>query len=135
MTRGDDVAEQAKVLVQSDIVDGLKEMLSSRDDAAFSFGLHNSTLDDASAMATSENLVALPWRYPCTHTGTFLDIPATGIDFELRGTTFVDVTDQYEREWIYYRYIDFIGALHQLGVPTAARPVTADVVERVKPPE
>jgi hypothetical protein len=123
MARGDDVADAAKKLVRSDIVGGLGEMLSSRDDAPFAFGLHESELDDETTFATSEQLVAVPWRYPCTHTGTFLDIPATGIDFELRGTTFVDVRDELESRWTYYRYIDFIGALHQLGVPTVARPV------------
>jgi hypothetical protein len=51
-----------------------------------------------------------------------LDIEETGVNFELRGTTFVDIRED-ESYWVYYRYIDFIGALHQLGVPTVARPV------------
>jgi hypothetical protein len=123
MTRGDDVAEAAKKLVRSDIVGGLEGALSSRADAPFAFGLHDCPLDDETTFATSEQLVVVPWRYPCTHTGTFLDIPATGVDFELRGATFVDVRAEHEGDWTYYRYIDFIGALHQLGVPTVARPI------------
>ena len=134
MARGDDFVDAAKKLVQFDIEDSFKEMLSSRSDAPFAFGLHDSNLDDETTFATSDQLVVLPWRYPCTHTGTFLDIPPTEVDFELRGTTFVDIRYDDESTWIYYRYIDFIGALHQLGIPTVARPVRADVVARVKPP-
>ncbi|MDQ1508515.1 MAG: SnoaL-like polyketide cyclase [Actinomycetota bacterium] len=125
MPRGDDYVDQAKALVRSDVEDGFKEMLSSRADAPFAFGLHESDLDDASTFATSEQLVVLPWRYPCTHSGTFLDIPATGVELELRGTTFVDIREDADSYWIYYRYIDFIGALHQIGVPTVARPVAS----------
>jgi hypothetical protein len=135
MSRGDDFAGVAKQRVQTDVEECFKEMLSSRDDAAFAVGLHGSELDDASAFATSDNLVVVPWRYPCTHTGTFLDIPATGMKFELRGTTFVDIREDDERKWNYYRYIDFIGALHQLGVPTVARQVLADELVVEETPE
>jgi len=123
MSRGDDMAAAAKERVQFDIVDGFKEMLSSRLDATFAFGLHQSDLDDGATFATSNELVVVPWRYPCTHTGTFMDIAATNVDLELRGTTFVDIRSDTQSDWTYYRYIDFIGALHQLGVPTVARPV------------
>jgi hypothetical protein len=123
MSRGDDFVDQAKKLVQYDVEQGFSEMLSSRTDAQFAFGLHDSDLEDETTFATSDQLVVLPWRYPCTHTGTFLDIPPTEIDFELRGTTFVDVRHDAETAWTYYRYVDYLGALHQLGVPTVARPV------------
>jgi hypothetical protein len=122
MSRGDDFVEQAKERVQFDIEQGFIAGLTSRSDARFAFGLHDSDLEDATTFATSEQLVVLPWRYPCTHTGTFLDIPATEIDFELRGTTVVDIRAEVGT-WTYYRYIDYLGALHQLGVPTVARPV------------
>jgi hypothetical protein len=123
MSRGDDFVEQAKERVQFDVEEGFKGLLSARTDAQFAFGLHDSDLDDDTAFATSDQLVVLPWRFPCTHTGTFLDIPATELDLELRGTTFVDIRDDAESTWTYYRYVDYLGALHQLGVPTVARPV------------
>jgi hypothetical protein len=123
MSRGDDFIEQAKERVQYDVEEGFREVLSSRTDARFIFGLHDSDLDDETTFATSDQLVVLPWRYPCTHTGNFLDIAPTEIDFELRGTTFVDIRDDAVSTWTYYRYVDFLGALHQLGVPTVARPV------------
>jgi hypothetical protein len=125
MTRGDDFVDEAKKLVQYDVEQGFNDLLSSRTDAPFAFGLHESPLDDATTFATSEELVVLPWRYPCTHVGPFLDIPRTDADFELRGTTFVDIREDDPNAWRYYRYVDYIGALHQLGVPTVARRVIA----------
>ena len=85
-------------------------------------GLHECDLDEDQALATADVLVAVPWKYPCTHVGTFMNIEATGLDFDLHGTTFVDVRGPSD-SWTYYRYIDFIGALHQLGVSTDVRPV------------
>jgi hypothetical protein len=123
MSRGDDFIDAARDRVRKDIEEGFKEVLSSRHDAQFSFGLHGSDLDDDSAIATSDDLVVLAWRYPCTHTGPFMNIDATGVDLELRGTTFVDLRSS---EWTYHRYIDFVGALHQIGVSYAVRPVVAD---------
>jgi hypothetical protein len=128
MTFDDDgLIVRAKQRVQSDIEEGLRAMVSTRDDAPFSIGLDPANLDDSSpldeddAIATSDTLVVVPWRYPCTHTGTFLDIPPTFVDFELRGTTFINIRTE---PWTYYRYIDFIGALHQIGVSTNGRPVS-----------
>jgi hypothetical protein len=120
MTRGDDFASEAAQLVRRDIEDGFKGALEQRSDAAFAIGLHDSDLQDHLSLATSESLVVVPWVYPCTHEGVFLNIPATFVDLELRGTTFVDIRQQ---DWTYYRYIDYIGALHQIGVSTDARPV------------
>jgi hypothetical protein len=127
MINPDDLAATAKERVQYDIEHGFREKLSSRDDARFGFGLHGSTIDDDDALLTSDHLVVVPWRFPCTHTGLFLDIPATGVDLELRGTTFIDIRDP--GAWTYHRYIDFIGALHQIGASYDVRPVAADLVE------
>ena len=120
MTKGDDVAGKAKLLVRQDIEEGFADVLRARVDG-FAIGLHDSDLADDLALATSDQLVVVPWRYPCTHVGTFMNIPATGVNFELRGTTFVDIRNA--DDWTYYRYIDFTGALHQLGVTTDVRPV------------
>src|SRR5262245_20475376 len=125
MSRGDDFVDLAKERVQVDVEDGFKGMLIARAGEPFTFGLHDSPLDDATTFGTSDELVVLPWRFPCTHVGTFLDIPPTELDLELRGTTFVDIREDDLTAWRYYRYIDYIGALHQLGVPTVARRVLA----------
>jgi hypothetical protein len=92
-----------------------------------SFGrdLHGSDLAEEHAVATGDFLVAAPWVYRAQHVGLFLGVPATFMEIELRGTTFVrtsedDPSDQ--SAWAYYRYIDYLGALHQLGVTTTTRP-------------
>lgn len=128
MPIGDDFAAEAKQLVQRDVEDGFKGALEAREEAAFAFGLHGPDLNDFDAVTTSDTLVVVPWRYPCTHVGTFLDVPATNEKLELRGTTFVDIRGP-SNAWTYYRYIDFIGALHQIGAAYDVRPVRADNLE------
>jgi hypothetical protein len=123
----DDVLAEARRLVQSDIEDGFKGVLTAREEAAFAVGLDESDRNDFDAIATSDTLVVVPWRYPCTHVGTFLDVPKTNEKLELRGTTFVDVRGP-SSAWTYYRYIDFMGALHQLGAAYDVRPVRADTL-------
>jgi hypothetical protein len=128
MTNGDEVAGTVMEQVQFDIEHGFDGKLSAREGERFHVGLHDSDLAGAAAIATSDSLVVVPWRYPCTHTGLFLNVPATGVDFELRGTTLVDIRGP--GEWTYYRYIDYLGALHQIGGSIdAVRPVVADLRE------
>jgi hypothetical protein len=124
MTDADDI-RIAKEQVQSDIVDTFTGVLQPQEGRTFEYGLHDSTLEDDIAVATSAQLIAVPWRFPCTHVGKFLDIPATNVDFELHGTTIVDIRGV----WLYHRYIDWLGALHQIGVTTATRPAHAEIVE------
>jgi len=114
--------------VARDVQDGFKGVLDPREDASFAISLHDSDLNDFAAVTTSDTLVVIPWQYPCTHVGAFLDIPATNARFELRGTTFVDIRGP-SSGWTYYRYIDFIGALHQIGAAYDVRPVRADNLE------
>jgi hypothetical protein len=125
MTIGEDHVVTAKQNVQLDIERTFLGVLRPQSDTSFAFGLHDSDLEDDLAFATSDQLVVVPWRFPCTQVGTFLDVPATNVDLELRGTTFVDIR-KAEPDWTYYRYIDFIGALHQMGISTNGRPVVAD---------
>ena len=51
MPRGDDFVDQAKKLVQFDVEEGFREALSSRGDAPFAFGLHDSELNDETTFA------------------------------------------------------------------------------------
>ena len=122
MSKGDEVAEEAMQRVQTDIEEGFRVSFSRRSDATFAFELHDGEeLNATPPVATSERLVAVPWVYPCTHTGPFLNIPATFVKLDLRGTTIVDIRAA-PADWSYYRYVDYVGALHQMGVSTAVRP-------------
>jgi hypothetical protein len=77
-------------------------------------------------LVSSNALVAVPWAYKGTHVDTFLGVAATGILITLRGATFVDTSAGSDKEhadsWTYSRYIDYLGALHQLGVTATSRP-------------
>jgi hypothetical protein len=89
----------------------------------FQAELHDADdLDDDEIVARTERGVAVPWVYRCTHVDDFLGVPATWVNLELRGATFVRVTDDDPLQWEYYRYIDYIGALHQMGVSVISRP-------------
>ena len=113
----------AKDAVRVDIVEGLSGGLSPDPDCAepFSIDLTDSDLAEADVIATGEALVVVPWAYSCVHTGPFLDIPPTYVRFELRGATFVRVGDEDPERWMYYRFIDYLCALHHIGVQTNGR--------------
>jgi hypothetical protein len=121
MTKGDEVWEDAVELIENDIVNGFEGSLTARRDAPFAIGLSGAEVDEELTVLTSDEFVVAPWIYPCTHTGMFLGVPATYIDLDLRGTTFVDIRRARNR-WKFFRYIDYVGALHQLGVSTSGRP-------------
>ena len=44
------------------------------------------------------------------------------VELELRGLTVVQVAGDSEG-WQYSRFVDFLGALHQMGVTTTTRPM------------
>ena len=56
----------------------------------------------------------------------FLEIPPTYVRFELRGATFVNVGDDDAEQWVYNRYVDFLCALHHMGVSTYCPPRVDD---------
>jgi hypothetical protein len=109
----------AKDRVRDDILGGFEGILSADGNSAFSIDLKDSGLDDTDVVAASESVVVVPWRYRCVHTGTFLEIPPTYVRFELTGTTFVNVGLD---TWVFHRFIDFLCALHHIGVSTSVRP-------------
>ncbi len=113
--------------VAEDISGGYRKELSPRGgDDAFTIVLEKSDLEPMQSFAQSDELVAVPWNYACVHTGTFLDIPATFIPLDLQGVTFVHVRGEDRREWDFHRYIDYLGALQQLGVSMSIRPALSD---------
>src|SRR3954466_2784720 len=112
----------AVAFVERDVREGFGPFLTAAENNAFTIELTDSSIDSNDTTMTSDSLVAVPWVYRCAHTGPFLDVPATYVDLELRGVSFVDVRGQNADDWTYHRYIDYIGALHQLGVQTTNRP-------------
>jgi hypothetical protein len=128
------VIETVKVRVQTDIVHGLASSFTSDNsadamDPAFTITLNGPAdiLDAPDFVAASDTFVAVPWVWACVHTGRFLDVQPTYIRFQLHGTTFVHATAPDPDDWTYYRYIDFLCALYNLGISTSVRPaLTAD---------
>ena len=83
--------------------------------------------DPMPALVSDEvGFAAVPWEFPCTHVGMFLGIPPTFLDLVLRGATFVDIREDDPARWGYYRYIDYHGALNQIGVTGIERPALSD---------
>ena len=131
MPISDTTIDLAKQRVERDIRDGFAERLSPSADAdpVFTIELEESValgypgLAEADAVATSESVVVVPWVYHCVHTGPFLEIPPTFVSFDLRGTTFVNVgLGDNPATWILHRFVDFLCALHHIGVYTSVRP-------------
>jgi hypothetical protein len=119
------VIETAKAHVQDDVVAGFDGILTPDPglESTFSINLAGSSLAEVQVVAASEaSVVVVPWVYSCVHTGTFLDIPATYIHFDLRGATFVNVGPSNPNDWMYHRFVDFLCALHHIGVYTSVRP-------------
>lgn len=113
--------------VGEDVIRGYRKSLSPLGGSdAFSIGLEESDLEPMQSFAQSDQLVAVPWRYECTHTGTFLEIPATHVALQLQGVTFVRVHDDNRESWEFHRYVDYLGALQQIGVSMSVRPALSE---------
>src|SRR4051812_40374217 len=113
--------------VRSDIINAFADSLTPDNDAGgFRIELSRGDRDSEGALppdvvvATSDEVVAVPWVYPCVHIGEFLGVAPTFIRFELSGVTFVPTAGASDN-WKYHRYIDFLYALQQMGV-TLTRP-------------
>jgi hypothetical protein len=114
-----EIVKSVVTSIEEDIRDGLGDALQFVD---FQRDLEGSGLAPDDLVATASELVAVPWIYRCVHVGEFLGVPPTYVQLEIRGTTFVRATSTQSANWVYYRYIDFIGVLHQMGVSTTTRP-------------
>jgi hypothetical protein len=117
------VIDAALKLVEEDIVAGFDGVFDAAGVPAFFFELDGSTLTDTDLIAPSDaSVVPVPWRFHCTHRGRFLGVPATFVELDLRGATFVHAVGATERDWVLFRYVDYLGALHQMGAGTVTRP-------------
>jgi hypothetical protein len=110
--------------VEQDVVGGFDDILTPDGAGAFAIDLDESGLTPTEVVATSEVVVVVPWVFRCVHTGTFIGVQATFVHFDLRGTTVVHVgsAETDPDEWTYHRYIDFLCALHHMGISTGVRP-------------
>ena len=123
MALGPFFIEAAVEIVEIDITEGFAAMLTPDGDSPFTIGLGDSGLVPSATVAASDDVIAVPWAYTCKHTGTFVGIPATQVTLSLVGVTFVHVAvEMAPQEWQFHRFIDYIGALHQMGVSAVARP-------------
>ncbi len=122
MTLDPEIVTQVLDTVGPDIREGFKGAFRP---ISFGRDLHGAGLADEKSFATSDSLVVAPWVLRAQHVGDFLGVPPTYIEFELRGATFVQVAADdpgNSDKWAYFRYIDYVGALQQLGVTTTTRP-------------
>jgi hypothetical protein len=115
---------RARTNVERDVVSGFDGLLSPQPsaDPAFVIELKGSGLGEELAVATSESVVVVPWVYKCVHTGPFLGVQPTYISFDLRGATFVKADSPDIEEWLYHRFVDYLCALHEIGISTNVRP-------------
>ncbi len=109
--------------VEHDLVAGFEGVLEP---CEFTRDLHGAKLEHEQLFATSDELVVVPWVFRAVQVGEFLGVPPTFVELELRGTTFVHTGGKDETDWAYYRYVDYLGALHQLGVTVSRPALTSD---------
>jgi hypothetical protein len=135
----DDRVRDAVERVLTDVPLAFEDQLSPPDPGAapdVRIDLHDALdLEEGQMYASSDAVVVVPWVYSCAHTGYFLGVPPTRMPLELRGATFVDVRNAERDEWMYHRYVDFLGALNQIGVSVSVRPaLTEEQLEQRVPP-
>jgi hypothetical protein len=88
----------------------------------FAIELNGVEIDPRELVVSSNSVVGIPWAFRGIHINDFLGVCKSGILVELLGATFVDMSSGKEPDWTYSRYIDYLGALHQLGVTAVSRP-------------
>jgi hypothetical protein len=123
MAFDDKTLDRALKSVEHDLIAGFEGVLEP---CEFSRDLHGAQLEHEQLFATSEHLVVVPWVFRAVHVGELLGVPPTFVEIELRGTTFVHASAKDPSEWAYYRYVDYLGALHQLGVTVSRPALTSD---------
>lgn len=113
--------------VTSDVVDGLKDTFTKRDEnTADSFRV-NVRFEEEADFIGGDRIVAVPWTYYCRHTGDFHGLFRTGRELTIEGVTLVDYRDG---QTLLHRYVDWAGVIAQLGLEVSGRiPVTEEEYE------
>jgi len=118
-----EILNQVVGIAEKDVVEGFQAMLEPvSDDRSFDVVLPDSDLPVDQVVTASDQVIAVPWVFHARHVGSFLGVPATYQPVDLAGTTFITKPGDDESEWTYTRYIDFLGALNQMGVSVVTRP-------------
>ena len=117
-------------LVQQDVTAALTKWLEPQADG-HGFAVLRTDEDDLSNLLSSAiGDVAVPWTWTGVHRGTEEDdtrdvmgyLP-TGRTLEVRGVTIVSDRDG---DPTFARFVDWVSALAELGIPLLARPVVDD---------
>lgn len=113
--------------VTHDVVDGLKDTFTQRDeDTADSFRV-NVRFEEEEEFIGDNRIVAVPWTYYCRHTGDFHGLFRTGRELQIEGVTLVDYRTGVT---LLHRYVDWAGVIVQLGLEVSGRiPVTEEEYE------
>ncbi len=117
-------AEEAMELAQRDIETGLGEVFAPVAD-----GIRLIDAFTGPGAMSNERFTAVPWEYPCRHTGTFFGIPPTQQEFVIHGVTIVGHGDEGD-EPVFHRFIDWATVMANLGIPAAWRPTIDEIPRR-----
>jgi hypothetical protein len=113
--------------VTTDVVDGLKETFTQRDDDTSESFRVNVRFEEEVDVIGTDRIVAVPWTYSCRHTGDFHGLFRTGRELTIEGVTLVDYRSG---ELLLHRFVDWAGVIAQLGLEVSGRiPVTEDEYE------
>lgn len=113
---------EALELVQRDVERGVGEWLSPDDVDGAGFRVLEPFDREPNPIAAPDGgPVAIPWAWVGRHTGDVMGYLPTGQIVEVRGVTLVRDT---EKGPAFSRFIDWVGALGDMGVTVFTRPVT-----------
>jgi hypothetical protein len=122
MPLAEDIVAAAATNVQTDVEAGFSQIFRPGPHGGFAIELNGKKLEPQELVVSSNSVVGVPWVFTGEHVYDFLGVCPTGIVVALRGGTFVDVSSGGQDTWTYSRFIDYLGALHQLGVTAVSRP-------------
>ena len=135
MPLSDEILTTAATNVEEDVTTFFSAYLEpAGPKGGFAIELNGVEISPRELVVSSNSVVGVPWAFRGIHIADFLGVCKSGILVELLGATFVNASSQKEDDWTYSRYIDYLGALHQLGVSAVSRPafMPGDFEEVVK---
>ena len=116
---------EAEDLVRRDVEEGIGSWLladESVEGAGFRL-LEDLGLEDGHLTNSDAGTVAIPWGYRGRHERDVMGLLPTGRIIDIKGVTLVHETSDGPR---FSRFVDWIGALGQMGVGLFSRPVLDD---------
>lgn len=109
--------------VEEDLETGMKPGLIADGPGAFEVDRLADAVPPDDVVTQSETVVTVPWRWRCIHEDShFLGVAPTYQPLTLTGITIVVIDDPKATDgWLFWRCIDYLCALYELGV-TVTRP-------------